>query len=231
MAHPNSRQNQLSVTPTTNVPQAVSNQVWRYSNINNVKVVYNSTDAQNYLRTVASGWGIDESSPVGRQFLDNVLKATEQHRPAPKHPSIFEYPMETPYETHYMLILIHAKKDRIEIGYSYHYMTNNASTKSSDPVISQRYSIESLREKARQSMQLPAAIVSSMVNNDALPVQDVIQPDRQHQLTPSLMPTAMFANPLHNDNERDDISRPISSNDPVLYMPQSNLVTTRQQYK
>lgn len=215
MSHSNLQQNQSPVPRTTNVlPQVVSNQVWRYSNINNVKVVYNSVDAQNYLRTIASGWGIDESSEIGRIFLNNILKATEQCHPAANHPSIFEYPMETAHETHYMLILIHAKENRIEIGYSYHYMTNQASTKCTDPMISQRYSIQLLREKARQSMQIPAAMVSSMVNNDACATPHGIHHDHEHQLPSPNIPTAVFASVLQNDNRIGEISQPISPTNP-----------------
>ncbi|CAF3056314.1 unnamed protein product [Rotaria sp. Silwood2] len=199
MAYSNRKGNLSSATHIANATQVVSNQVWRYSNINNVKVVYNSTDAQKYLLTVAKGWGIDESSEIGRKFMNDILKATEQHHPVPTHPSMFEYPMETEHETHYMLILIYAKEDRIEIGYSYHYMTNQTSAKCSDPTISQRYSIQWLREKARQSLKFPAAIVTSMIDNDTSAVQDSMHRGHQQQLPPASIPTALFANALHND--------------------------------
>ncbi|CAF2892367.1 unnamed protein product [Rotaria sp. Silwood2] len=222
MAYSNRKGNLSSATHIANATQVVSNQVWRYSNINNVKVVYNSTDAQKYLLTVAKGWGIDESSEIGRKFMNDILKATEQHHPVPTHPSMFEYPMETEHETHYMLILIYAKEDRIEIGYSYHYMTNQTSAKCSDPTISQRYSIQWLREKARQSLKFPAAIVTSMIDNDTSAVQDSMHRGHQQQLPPASIPTALFANALHNDIATDDISQPTSSNNPApLVKPNS----------
>ncbi|CAM4987398.1 unnamed protein product [Rotaria socialis] len=196
MAHSNRRENVSSVTDVANVPQTGFNQVWRYSNINNVKVVYNSIDAQNYLRAVASGWGVDESSEIGRNFLNDVRKATGQHHPVAKHPSIFEYPMETEHETRYMLIVIYAKEDRIEIGYSYHYMTNQALAKCRDPMIPNRYSIQWLREKAKQSLKLPTAIVTSMVNNDAFSVQDGMDTDQQIQLSSASIPISLFGNAL-----------------------------------
>ncbi|CAF3784164.1 unnamed protein product [Rotaria sp. Silwood1] len=223
MAYSNRHENVSSVTHVANTTQAVSNQVWRYSNINNVKVVYSSNDAQSYLLTVAKGWGIDESSDIGRKFLNDILKATEQHRPAPTHPSIFEYPMETEHETYYMLILIHAKEDRIEIGYSYHYMTNQASAKCSDPTISQRYSIQWLREKARQSLKLPAAIVTSMIKNDTSAVQGSMHQGLQQQQPSASIPVALFANALHNDITIGDTSQPTSPNNSTAHVKQVNL--------
>ncbi|CAF3056332.1 unnamed protein product [Rotaria sp. Silwood2] len=225
MAFSNRQEKLSSVTHVANANQATSHQVWRYSNINNVKVVYNSNDAKNYLLAVAKGWGIDESSDIGRNFLNNILKATQQHHPVPTHPSIFEYPMETEHETHYMLILIYAKEDRIEIGYSYHYMTNQASAKCNDPMISQRYSIQWLREKARQSLKLPTAIVTTMMSNDIPAVHDSMHHGHQQQLPPASIPVALFANALHNDIAMDDISQPISSNNPAPLVKPNNLQT------
>ncbi|CAF3320016.1 unnamed protein product [Rotaria socialis] len=104
--------------------------------------------------------------------------------------------METEHETRYMLIVIYAKEDRIEIGYSYHYMTNQALAKCRDPMIPNRYSIQWLREKAKQSLKLPTAIVTSMVNNDAFSVQDGMDTDQQIQLSSASIPISLFGNAL-----------------------------------
>lgn len=162
--------------------QTFAQHPWRYTNLNNIKVVYNAQDAKAYIQNIADIWDI-KKQPGGADFIGKLLQRVDHITKDTEPP--FEFYLDQNHEICYILVLIQTKDTRVEIGYSYHYMTNEMSNNGSmqDHILAERKEIKWFRERARESLRMPAGIVRHMIDNDSSMVEyqtyQLSQPQRQ----------------------------------------------------
>ncbi|CAF3002972.1 unnamed protein product [Rotaria sp. Silwood2] len=146
-----------------NNSQASVQRPWRYTTLNNVKVVYNSQDAKSYIQKMANILEINHHDGSA-EFIQQMLRRVDYITKPSDGP--FEHTYDGDHEKCYILVLIETKEDRIEIGYSYHSITDVISDDSSsgDAILPGPNTFDWFKTKARESLRMTAGIVSHMVD-------------------------------------------------------------------
>ncbi|CAF1273805.1 unnamed protein product [Rotaria sp. Silwood1] len=175
---------------------------WRYTTINNVKVVYNIQDAKSYIQKMADNLEINQHSGSS-EFIQSMLQTVQSISKPSDGP--FEHIFDGAHEKCYILVLIQTKVDRIEIGYSYHSITDVASNDSAsgDVVMPSANTFDWFKAKARESLRIPAGVVSHMINNKSTMTRFQNQ---QLSTSQEQKPIVKF---IHNNQEYHSTGTPV----------------------
>jgi len=166
--------------PSSHDCQVADHNPWRYTYLNNVKVVYNAQDAKTYIRKMAEILEINHHEG-SNAFIEQMLERVNYITKSSDGP--LEHFYNDPHEKCYILVLVETKKDYIAIGYSYHSITDvmNNDSSNGDTFVPPRNVFEWFKTKARESLRMPAGIVSNVINNK----NEMTQFQKQQSLEPS----------------------------------------------
>ncbi|CAF1249580.1 unnamed protein product [Adineta steineri] len=138
---------------------------YRYIKINAVKAMYNRTDTERYIISLAGLYNIWDSSK-GREFINCLIKSI--------HDQQLEFTCDHSFtsesgETYYMLICVRTLSNRTEIGYSYQQISDESGIGGVDMgekvFLSERKSEQWLKDKAFENLRIHTHVVRSFHTN------------------------------------------------------------------